>query len=116
MYELKSREEFIRAIIGNEVVLVGFYEPDDTESRVFDESLRSLERVIDQRILVCRVNLKDHPDCGIDVPQTPSIRVYYRGEVIFEQIGCLSTVDLNVNVIRRGIRDVFTKHAINMRV
>jgi hypothetical protein len=116
MYELRSREEFIRAIIGNEVVLIGFYDPGDSESRVFDESLKSLERVIDQRILVCRVNLKDHPDCGVNVLQTPSIRVYYRGEVIFEQIGCLSTVDLNVNVIRRGIRDVFAKRAINIRI
>jgi hypothetical protein len=116
MYELRSKEEFIRALNGNEVVLIGFYEPDIRENRVFDESLKNLERVIDQRILVCRVNMKDHPEIDHGVYKVPTIRVYYRGELVFEQIGCLNTVELNVKVIRRGIREVFRKRNINVRV
>ncbi|MFZ8783373.1 MAG: hypothetical protein ACO2OR_05260 [Desulfurococcaceae archaeon] len=116
MYELKSKEEFIRALTGNEAVLIGFYEPDSDEGLVFHESLKNLERVIDQRILVCKVNVKEHPEIGLGIYRTPTIRVYYKGEVVFEQVGCLSTVELNVKVLRRGIREVFNKRNINLRV
>ncbi|MEM4469757.1 MAG: thioredoxin, partial [Desulfurococcaceae archaeon] len=69
----------------------------------------------DKDILFCRVNVKEHPDIA-SVSDIPTLRVYYRGEVIFEQVGALSTVELNLKVVRRSIREVFKAHNINIKV
>ncbi|MEM2025779.1 MAG: thioredoxin family protein [Desulfurococcaceae archaeon] len=115
MYELKSKEEFIRAIRGNEVVLVEFYEPNDRDCQIMHESMKEFSKSVDQNMLFCRVNIKEHPEIA-DVNDLPTLRVYYRGELVFEQIGTLSTVDLNLKIVRRSIRETFKARDISVRV
>jgi hypothetical protein len=64
MYELKSREDFIRAIRGNEVVLVEYYKPEDKDCEIMYESMKEFSKYADKNILFCRVNIKDHPELG----------------------------------------------------
>jgi len=115
MYELKSREDFIRAIRGNEVVLVEYYKPEDKDCEIMYESMKEFSKYADKNILFCRVNIKDHPELG-DVDSAPAVRVYYRGELIFEQLGVLSNADLNLKILRRSIREVLSKRNIYVRV
>ncbi|MEM1628423.1 MAG: hypothetical protein QXP02_01690 [Desulfurococcaceae archaeon] len=115
MYELRSREEFIRALIGNEVVFIEFYEPGNKESEIFSEAVKRLEKTIDPSILVCRINIKEHPEI-VEYNGVPSLRVYYNRNAVFEQIGGLSTIELNLSVLRRGIREVFKMYNIKLRV
>lgn len=115
MYEIRSREEFIRAVRGNEIVLVEFYEPDNRDCQIMYESMREFSKYADRNILFCRVNVRELPDVA-KVDDLPTLRVYYKGELIFEQIGVLSTVDLNLKVVRRSIREVFRSHNIDVRV
>lgn len=115
MYELKSKEEFARALKGNEVVLIEYYEPENRDCEVMAQSMREFYKYADRNILFCRINTRDHPEIA-DVESTPAIRVYYRGELIFEQLGVLSTVELTVKVVRRSIREVFRKHNIDLKV
>lgn len=115
MYEIRSKEEFMRAIGGNEVVLVEFYDPDNDDCLIMYESMKEFSKQADRNILFCRVNVKEHPDIA-KVDSTPTIHVYYRGELIFEQIGALSDVELNLKVVRRSIREVFRTQNINIKV
>ncbi|MEM0004008.1 MAG: thioredoxin family protein [Desulfurococcaceae archaeon] len=115
MYELKSREELVRAVKGNEIVLIEYYESGNKDCQIMYESMKELSKYADKVILFCRVNVKEHPEIA-DVDEIPAIRVYYRGELVFEQFGALSTVGLNLKVIRRSIREVFTKRNIYVRI
>lgn len=115
MYEIKSKEELARAILGSEVVLIEYYEPDNRDCEVMYESMKEFSKHADRDILFCRVNRREHPEIA-DVDSIPAVRVYYRGELVFEQLGVLSTVELTVKVIRRSIREVFHKRNIQVRV
>lgn len=115
MYELKSREEFMRAIKGNDIVLVEFYKPGDRKCQIMHESMKEFSKLADRDMLFCRVNIGEHPEIA-DVSELPTLRVYYRGELIFEQIGSLSTVDLNLKIVRRGIREIFRARDIHVRI
>lgn len=114
MYELKSREEFIRALRGNDVVLVEYYDPDIKDCEIMHESMKELSKHI-EKVLFCLINVKKHPEID-KVTETPTLRVFYRGELIFEQIGTMSTVELNLRVVRRSIREAFQKQNINIRI
>lgn len=115
MYELKSKEEFIRALKGNELVLIEYYEPGNKECDVMNESMKELAKYAGQTVLFCRINVREHPEID-SVSDVPAIRVYYRGEPIFEQIGSMSTVELNLRVVRRSIREVFRARNIQVRI
>lgn len=115
MYEIKSRDELHRALQGNEVVLIEYYEPGNKDCEVMYESMKEFYKYADRNILFCRVNRREHPDLA-DVDSIPAVRVYYRGELVFEQLGVLSTVDLTVRVIRRSIREVFRSRNIQVKV
>ncbi|MEM0002124.1 MAG: thioredoxin family protein [Desulfurococcaceae archaeon] len=115
MYELKSKEELLRAVRGNDIVLIEYYEPGNRDCQVMYESMKEFSRYADRSIFFCRVNVREHPEIA-DVNDVPAIRVYYKGELIFEQMGVLSTVELNLKVIRRSIREVFNKRNIHVKI
>jgi len=115
MYELKTKEELIRAIMGNEVVLIEYYEPENKDCEIMYESMKEFAKYADKSIFFCRVNIREHPEMA-DVSSIPALRVYYRGEVVFEQLGVLSSPELNLRVIRRSIREVFSNRNISIRV
>lgn len=115
MYELKSKEEFVRALRGNDVVLIEYYDPSSKECQIMHESMKEFSKYADKEILFCRVNVKEHPEIN-SIIETPTLRVYYKGELVFEQIGVLSTVELNLRVVRRSIREVFRRRNINVKV
>lgn len=115
MYELRSKEELIRALKGNDLVLIEFYEPGNRDCDIMSESMKELAKYAEQVFLFCRVNVKEHPEIA-DVDEVPTLRVYYKGELVFEQIGSLSTVDLNLKVVRRSIRDVLRARNVQVRI
>lgn len=115
MYEIRSRDELNRALQGNEIVLVEYYEPGNKDCEVMYESMKEFYKYADKDIFFCRVNRREHPDIA-DVDSIPAVRVYYRGELVFEQLGVLSTVELTVKVMRRSIREVFQKRNISVKV
>mgnify|MGYP001770676932 CR=1 FL=1 len=116
MYELKSREELIRALRGNDIVLIEYYEPGNKECEIMAESMKEFEKQASHVVLFCRVNVKEHPDIAVDVDSVPAIRVFYKGELVFEQLGSLSTAELNLKVIRRSIREVFKAKNVQVRI
>ena len=115
MIELKSKSEFIRTLQGNEIVLVEFYKPGDKDCEIMHETMKEFIKYADQNILFCRINIMEYPEFeGID--KIPVIRLYYRSKLVFEQIGTLSTAELNLKVLRRSIREVFRSHNVGIRV
>ncbi len=116
MYELRSREEFIRAVKGNEVVFIEYYVPGDRDSENLSAALKNLEEGADPRILFCRVNVAEHSWLPESWRRAPCVEVYYMGERVFEHYGSLSTVDLNLQALRRGVRSVFRGLNVNLRV
>jgi hypothetical protein len=116
MYELRSKEELVRALKGNDIVLIEYYEPQNKDCEIMYGSMKEFSKYADKNILFCRINVKEHPEIGGDVPYVPAVRLYYKGELIFEQLGALSTVELNLKVIRRSIREVLNKHNVRIRV
>jgi len=115
VYEIRSKEEFVRAVKGNDVVLIELYDPDNDECVIMYESMKEFSKYADRNVLFCRLNVKEHPDV-IKAPSTPMLQVYYKGELVFEQIGVLSTVELNMKVVRRSIREIFKSRNINVRI
>ncbi|MEZ0394368.1 MAG: thioredoxin [Desulfurococcaceae archaeon] len=112
---IKNKEELKRALDANELVFVHYYDPDDEQSKAFEYVVRTLEKTIDPRILMCKIDVKNFE--GLDeVRRPPLLRVFYQGQVIFEQIGAFKSIELNVKVLRRGIRSVFERMNIKYRV
>lgn len=112
MLEINSREDLVRALRANEIVLIGYYDPDTREGMLFHDIYKELSKHADPRILVLRVNTRKNPEFMEELPTIPCIRVYYRGKVIFEQQGFFGKRDLDVYVLRRSIRSVF--HGLNL--
>ncbi len=112
MLEISNREELIRALKANEVVLIGYYDPDSREGMMFHYIYRELQKHADPRILVLRVNTRKNPEFVKELPTVPCIRVYYKGRLVFEQQGFFGKLDLDVYVLRRSIRSVF--HGLNI--
>jgi hypothetical protein len=116
MYELNSREEFERALIANELVIIEYYHPGSKESSILSETIKELEKHIDPNIFVCKVNVLREDITGEKPSPTPLIRVYYKGAMIFEQKGVFENLDLNVQVLRRGIRSTLASKGVKIRV
>lgn len=110
--EISTREELVRAIKANNVVVVEYYKPDSIESKKFGRVVKQLTRYADPRILFLRVNIDKNPQLGDGIDEIPCIRVYYKGKIIFEQKGSFGKEDLDLLVLRRSIRSVF--HGFNI--
>ncbi|MET1160634.1 MAG: thioredoxin [Thermoprotei archaeon] len=116
MLEVSSREELNRALRANDIVMIEYYDPESKKSREFNFVIKELVKYIDPRILVLRVNVKRAPELSSDVSTIPCLRVYYRGELIFEQQGYFGNVELDVYVLRRSIRSVFYDRNLKYRI
>jgi len=116
MYELNSREELERALTANELVIIEYYYPGSKESSILSETIKELEKHIDPNIFVCKVNALREDITGEKLFSTPLIRVYYKGAIIFEQKGVFENLDLNVQVLRRGIRSTLASRGVEIRV
>ncbi len=116
MLEIKSREEFIRALKANDVVFIEYYDSSSDESKLFYDVMRELVKHIDPRILVLRIDARRYPELSKDVSHVPCLRIYYRGEIIFEQQGLFGIRDLDLYVLRRSIRSVFSDMNIAFKV
>ncbi|MCY0868060.1 MAG: thioredoxin family protein [Desulfurococcus sp.] len=116
MYELRTREEFMRAIMSNEVVIIEYYMPGVKDSEYISWALRDIEKAADPRILFCRVNVNETPELAERQVDVPYVEAYYMGEKVFEHYGSLSSIDLNVTALRRGLRSVLKSLKVNIRV
>ena len=114
--EISSREEFVRALKANDVVMIEYYDPESRESELFNDVVKELSKHIDPRILVLRVNTRENPELVSDISKIPCLRVYYRGKLVFEQQGFFGNLELDVYVLRRSIRSVFKGLNIAFRV
>ncbi|MEM4846385.1 MAG: thioredoxin, partial [Thermosphaera sp.] len=93
-----------------------YYLPDDDESFILSEVIRELEKTIDPNILVCRVDATRQDILGEKLSQTPIVRVYYKGSIVFEQKGVFKDKELNLQVLRRGIRSTLNSKGIRARI
>jgi len=116
MLEISSSEELERALLFNEVVMIGYYDPESREATLFRKVYKRLSEHADPRILVLVANLRNIPELLRDSTTTPCIRVYYRGALVFEQKGLFGDEELDVFVLRRGIRAVLRELNVHFRV
>lgn len=116
MYELTSKEEFERALAANDLVLIEYYYPNNEESAILSEVIKELEKLIDPNILVCKVDATRQDILGEKLSQTPLVRVYYKGAIVFEQKGVFRDKELNIHVLRRGIRSTLNSKGISARI
>ncbi len=114
--EINNREDFIRALKANNIVVIEYYDPDDTESTRFDRVVKKLTKHADPRILFLKINISKNPELGDGVNKLPCLRVYYRGRIIFEQKGSFGKEDLDLYVLRRSIRSVFHGFNISFKI
>ncbi|WP_440059858.1 thioredoxin family protein [Thermogladius sp. 4427co] len=114
--ELTSREELDRALSNDEPVIIEYYDPNNSLSNFFSEVVKELSKRADSRLLFCKINIKSHPELAEGVEKAPVLRVFYKREIIFEQKGCFRNFELDLMVLRRGIRSVFEKINLRFRV
>ncbi|MEM0355837.1 MAG: thioredoxin family protein [Desulfurococcaceae archaeon] len=116
MLEIRNREEFNRALLSNEVVFVQYYSSINNKFDFIREVIKRLCETIDPRILVLSINIDESPELARDTDALPCFRVYYNGKMVFEQIDFFYQLDLDLSVLRRGIRSVFNSLNVNYRV
>lgn len=116
MYELRSRDELERALRANELVIVLYYGERGPEQDTMMETLRRLEESADPRVLFCSVNVLEHPELVEGVDRVPHLKLYHNGEVVFEQVGSLTSAELNLFALRRGMRSVLAARNVNIRI
>jgi len=116
MLEVRSYEEFVRALEANEVVMIGYYDPESRDAALFYSVYKKLSEHADPRILVIIINTRRSPELSRDLSTTPCIRVYYHGKVVFEQQGLFGDMELDVYVLRRSIRTVLRELSIPFRI
>jgi thioredoxin 1 len=112
MLKISTREEFVRALKANELVMIGYYDSGSKDSSIFRDIYRELVKHTDPRILPLIIDTKETPELANDLSTIPCIRLYYRGRLIFEQQGVFGDRELDVLVLRRSIRSVF--HSLNL--
>ena len=114
--ELTSKEELERVLSSEEPVVIEYYDPDEEGSKVFSEVVKELGKVADSRLIFCRINVKEHSALAEGIGETPALRVFYKGNVIFEQRGCFGDPKLDLMVLRRGIRAVFESIRLSLKI
>ncbi len=113
--EISHRSELLRALQSNQVVIIEYSDPEKDESKSFNRIIKMLSKYADPTILFLRINIKNS-NISSELPRTPCIRVYYRGKVIFEQKDFFGKEDMDLYVLRRGIRSVFKTYNIPLRI
>jgi len=116
LIEISSRDDFIRAIKANKVVIVEYFDPDNENSKKFYLTIKDVERHVDPSILVARINIRKIPELSKGVHTLPCIRVFLDGEVVFEQQGVFGKRDLDLMVLRRGIRSVLRSRNVSLKI
>jgi len=116
MFEVSSREELIRALNANDIVVIGYYDPDSPSGRFFIEMFNKLEKYVDPVILMLGINTRRNPELATDISSNPCIRVYYKGRVVFEQLDFFGKTDLDIYVLRRSIRTVLFNLNVKVKI
>lgn len=116
MLDISSREEFVRAIRSNSVVLIGYYDSESEMGKFFGRVYKELTKHVDPQILVLRVDTNRAVELSCDLKSSPCIRVYYMGKLVFEQRGFFGDLDLDLYVLRRSIRSVLRSYNLTYRV
>lgn len=113
---ITRREELMRAISSNDVVIIGYNDRNIKGAEDFDKILRELSKKVDPTILVLKVDVSQAPDLGEDVPELPYVRVYLKGKIVFEQYGWFGRPDLDLYVLRRSIRTVLRSLNVTLKI
>ncbi len=116
MIEINTRDDFIRAIKTNQVVIVEYFDPDNEESKKFYPTMKDVEKHVDPSILVLRINVKKTPELSNGIHTLPCIRVFLDGKVVFEQQGVFGRRELDLMVLRRGIRSVLRNRNVLLKI
>lgn len=116
MLSISTREEFIRALNSNNVVLIGYYDLDSEEGRFFNKVFNELSRRIDSRILMLHIDTSRVNELVDELLHKPCIRMYYMGKLIFEQHSFFGNLELDLLVLRRSIRSILREHDVHYKV
>lgn len=116
MYELRNRDELERALRANELVVILYYGERGPEHDTMMETMRKLEESADPRVFFCGVNVAEHPELVEGVERVPHLKLYYNGELVFEQVGSLTSTELNLFALRRGMKSVLAARNVNIRI
>ncbi len=119
LYEIRDRNEFTRILKAYRLVLLQYLDPSrDKESRELYYAFRKLSEIVsgNRDVIAAIIRIDKYPELASDISKTPLLRVYYDGKVIFEQYGGFSERELDLYVIRRGIRSVLYKMNLNYRI
>ncbi len=116
MIEVESKTDIERAILSNKVVIIEYYKENDSRNKEFSRAVKYLERHVDPSILVLRVCIDKNPELSKDIKDTPALRVYLDGKLVFEQYGSFGKSDLDLYVLRRSIRHVLRSFNISLKV
>ncbi|MEM0380387.1 MAG: thioredoxin [Desulfurococcaceae archaeon] len=116
MLSISSREEFIRAIKANDIVIIGYFDLDSEEGKFFNKVFTELSKYVDSRILVLHVDTSNYNELVSDLQHKRCIRVFIGGKLVFEQYDLFGDLDLDIFVLRRSIRSVLRENNVNYRI
>ncbi len=119
MYEVSSVSELKRILRAYDIVMIGYIDPE-VSGKMEKEFWRAMKELfrkihISNNIFTAWINARNI-ELANDVKTVPMFRVYYRGQIIFEQYGGFGDRELDLYVLRRSIRSVFEKLGITYKI
>ncbi|HIQ03866.1 MAG TPA: hypothetical protein EYH40_05575 [Desulfurococcales archaeon] len=118
MIRVRDKDEYKRIIDSSELVLVDFHNESNPESRYFSMVLEDLAWRFRKYIKLVRVDMDEAKEIVEmeNVRSAPKVRLYLKGQCIFEQDGCFMDYEKDMLVLRRGIRSVLKKYGLNYKI
>ncbi len=114
--EIKTREELEKILREHELVFLEVRNKDSYESRYLSRILASILGPLGSRIKMVFIDHKQAPELLEDYPRgryVPIIRLYIRGQMVWEQEGVLANESADRLAIRRGLREVLKQHGFH---
>ena len=111
--EVKTREELEEILRKYELVFLEVRNKNSYESRYLSRILASIFGSLSDRIKTVFIDHELAPKLLEDYPggrYTPLIRLYIRGQVVWEQEGVLANENADKIAIRRGLREILKQH------
>ena len=114
--EVRSKKELDEIIKTHRAVLVEFRDHNKFESRYMTRILESLASVITRDIELVYIDVSRNDEVARELDETPTLRLYVNGRLVWEQEGCLLNEEADKLAIRRGIRDTSKRLGLGLRI
>jgi thioredoxin 1 len=115
----RTLDEYEHLIRSGEIVIVHYYDQTDKsiESRELYYAFKDLARQLSDRlnIITLQVDISQGEFTRLGV-EAPTVRVYYRGRLVFEQKGGFSNSTLDYYVLRRSIRETLQRSKVDVKI